>query len=304
MAKNPIVFREYAFQPEFPFIYMKSTTTAPKTAFIHFHDCIELAILEKGYMIWNIENNETRIVPGTICIVPPHFTHTSWLPPDQSGEVLCHYLFFRLEELLLPYFPIGMPQDILLDCYFAFPHILDLTGNPSILMLLNRIIQEYHKENSSYQQEICAILQYLLIQYWRNYRHLSIFRSDKTHDVQMPATIAPALAYVELHYQQDIPSFLLAQLCNIPEAQFLKFFKKTVGKSLSQYIRQVKIQHACIILISTEEVVLEIAYAVGFSSLVSFNRAFSDITGTSPSVFRNELRNIKKQAIQYLPYPQ
>ena len=101
MAKNPIVFREYAFQPEFPFIYMKSTTTAPKTAFIHFHDCIELAILEKGYMIWNIENNETRIVPGTICIVPPHFTHTSWLPPDQSGEVLCHYLFFRLEELSL-----------------------------------------------------------------------------------------------------------------------------------------------------------------------------------------------------------
>lgn len=94
MAKNPIVFREYAFQPEFPFIYMKSTTTAPKTAFIHFHDCIELAILEKGYMIWNIENNETRIVPGTICIVPRILLILHGLP---AGSI-------RRSPLSLPFF--------------------------------------------------------------------------------------------------------------------------------------------------------------------------------------------------------
>lgn len=108
MAKNPIVFREYAFQPEFPFIYMKSTTTAPKTAFIHFHDCIELAILEKGYMIWNIENNETRIVPGTICIVPRilliHFMGFRRINPAKSSVTT---FFSDLKNCFCPISPSG-----------------------------------------------------------------------------------------------------------------------------------------------------------------------------------------------------
>lgn len=303
MSNNPIVFREYTFQPEFPFIYMKSTSTAPQTAFMHFHDCIELAVLEKGYMIWNIENQCTRISPGTICIVPPHFTHTSWFPPDQSDDVLCHYLFFKLDDLLLPYCSINVFQDMLLDCYYAFPHTLQLDQHSSVLLMLHRIIQIIQEKSPSYQQEIRALLHYLLIKYWRSFRHLTVLQSGYDLHDQSSYPVTPALTYIEKNYQQEIPFSQLAQLCNMPEPQFIKTFQKTTGKSILQHIRQVRIQKACSLLVSTEDSILEIAYAVGFASLASFNRAFSQVMGKSPSAFRNEQRSIRKQEIQHLPYP-
>ena len=54
----------------------------------------------------------------------------------------------------------------------------------------------------------------------------------------------------------------------------------------SDYVRNIKISHACYLLRNTHESVIEIAAQCGYSSISSFNRNFKNLTDVSPTVYR------------------
>jgi transcriptional regulator GlxA family with amidase domain len=82
----------------------------------------------------------------------------------------------------------------------------------------------------------------------------------------------------------DVPS--LAASVGASEAHFIRTFKATFGETPHRYLQRRRIERAMFLLRTTERPVTEVCLAVGFSSLGSFSRIFSEIVGMSPSVFR------------------
>lgn len=84
----------------------------------------------------------------------------------------------------------------------------------------------------------------------------------------------------------------LAQDVGAPEHQVRKAINQELGyRNFSSFINQSRIAAAKAHLSDPAQAtttVQEIAYSVGFSSIGPFNRAFRDIIGQSPSVFRKE----------------
>lgn len=77
----------------------------------------------------------------------------------------------------------------------------------------------------------------------------------------------------------------LAELCNVSVRQLTRGFRTSRGCSIGSYVAQSRIDEAKRLL-STEQGVKTIAYAMGFSSTSSFSYAFRRATGITPRQFR------------------
>ena len=82
----------------------------------------------------------------------------------------------------------------------------------------------------------------------------------------------------------DIPG--LARLAYVSEAHFIRTFRATFGETPNHYLRRRRIERAMFMLRSSDRSVTDVCMAVGFSSLGTFSRVFSEIVGEPPSVYR------------------
>lgn len=78
----------------------------------------------------------------------------------------------------------------------------------------------------------------------------------------------------------------LAALAHLSLSSFKRKFKETFGESPKKYIAKKKIEKAAELLKSGNLRVSDIAYDVGFDSIVTFNRNFSKFYDKSPSEYR------------------
>jgi AraC-like DNA-binding protein/quercetin dioxygenase-like cupin family protein len=67
---------------------------------------------------------------------------------------------------------------------------------------------------------------------------------------------------------------------------FGHYFKRATGRTLTDFINEVRVGHASRLLIETDQSVSEIAYASGFESLSHFNRRFRKLNGLNPKEYR------------------
>ncbi len=74
--------------------------------------------------------------------------------------------------------------------------------------------------------------------------------------------------------------------------RIVEIFKKEYGMTIAAYTNSVRLSKARELLEKTEDMVLDIAFAVGFSSLSAFYSSFSKNVGVSPLKFR---KNMKKK---------
>ncbi|MCE2996349.1 MAG: AraC family transcriptional regulator, partial [Flammeovirgaceae bacterium] len=73
--------------------------------------------------------------------------------------------------------------------------------------------------------------------------------------------------YVQRHATEKIVLDKVAALVHLSRSAFCKFFKRATGKTLSEYVNDLRIGNACELLIESDKPINEIAYQTGFDSL-------------------------------------
>ncbi len=78
----------------------------------------------------------------------------------------------------------------------------------------------------------------------------------------------------------------LARLTNLSLSSFKRKFNEVYGQPPKHFITQKKLEKACALLQSKDYRISDIAYDVGFESVVTFNRNFTSTYKKSPSEYR------------------
>jgi AraC-like DNA-binding protein len=86
----------------------------------------------------------------------------------------------------------------------------------------------------------------------------------------------------------DVPA--LARIALTSEAHFIRTFKDTFGETPHRYLQRRRLERAMALLRETQRPVTEICLEVGFTSLGSFSRTFTQVVGMSPSAYREAWR--------------
>ena len=92
--------------------------------------------------------------------------------------------------------------------------------------------------------------------------------------------------YVQKHYRSRLSVKQAASFIHLSESAFCKFFKRACGKTFSVYVNDIRVAHACGLLIETDKSISAIAFACGFESLTYFNRIFLRNKNITPGKFR------------------
>ena len=106
----------------------------------------------------------------------------------------------------------------------------------------------------------------------------------------MSAGINKALAFIRANLTQPFGEGDLAAIAGQSTSAFSRTFRRHTGMSLVQYVKRLRINLACQILMSDEDLpITDICFEVGFNNLSNFNRQFLAEKGMTPSRFRRLL---------------
>jgi AraC-like DNA-binding protein len=91
---------------------------------------------------------------------------------------------------------------------------------------------------------------------------------------------------MDRQYAQPLDIAALARIAHVSEAHFIRTFRASFGETPHRYLQRRRVERAMFLLRESEVSVTDICLAVGFTSLGTFSRTFTEVVGTSPSGYR------------------
>lgn len=92
--------------------------------------------------------------------------------------------------------------------------------------------------------------------------------------------------YINDHYAEPLTLAGMASLVGMSPVAFSRFFRMRTGRTLSDYIIDIRLGYAARMLVDSTRNVSEICYECGFNNLSNFNRTFKAKRGYTPRDFR------------------
>lgn len=92
--------------------------------------------------------------------------------------------------------------------------------------------------------------------------------------------------YIYNHYSERLILEDVAKKFNLSRSYLSKKFKSVTGFGFKEYIINVRIQHACELLLNTNKSITDIAFECGFNDSNYFGDAFRRTKGISPNKYR------------------
>ena len=251
----------------------------------HVHHFIEYTYAFKGRGTELINGVSKELVPGTLTFLFPHQVHEIKIEP---GEELYLYVgaiglkaffggdtFFDLHRLLQ-----GAESDP------NTTYRLDDETAAEILTLLEQMHTEIQEDQPwSRVMFVAKLIQvFVLFDRYRQ-RHMNLGPSQQ-REAQSMRGMREIISYVYHHFKEDITLETLAKKFNYSVSYISASFKQLAGENYYTVLEQIRIAHACNLLISTNLKITDVAYEAGFKSYPTFVRVFQSRMHMSPTDYR------------------
>lgn len=132
-------------------------------------------------------------------------------------------------------------------------------------------------------------------------QHLSLLSNELMikETAAEPVAVAKARAFIDENIGEALSLTQVARAANMSAFYFCKIFKGAVGLTFTHYLARLRVEKTKQLLLNPNVRVSEAAYEVGFQSLSQFNRVFRQITGESPSHYREHLHGRTGTALPF-----
>ena len=108
----------------------------------------------------------------------------------------------------------------------------------------------------------------------------------RTFNPRQTERIDRIFQYTLAHFRDPISLHAVATEAGMSVTAFCSYFKKSTKKTYIDYLNELRIGHACQLLIESSRPVNDICYESGFNTLANFNKQFQKLKGLSPTLFR------------------
>lgn len=265
----------------------------------HFHPEVQLTLVLKsaGYRI--VGDNIAPLVPGDLVLVGASLPHV-WHQEEGRGNVKCgvRNAESRKEKAdAVHAIVVRFREDFLGDHFLQSPEM------EAVRRLLKRSARGLQVRGAT-RDTVAGLMQELaesqglrrlvklleIVNVLAASKHLhpvaSANFSPELRDSDTPR-MQRVMRYIHDRLDEVIEREEVARCAALSEGAFSRFFKTRTGKTLPQYINELRVGNACTRLRDADAKVADIALACGFENLANFNRQFRAITGMSPREYRS-----------------
>lgn len=275
------VHEEFDLNSDFPFMLFR---TDGKQAVMHHHDFLEINLVISGSGYYIIEDQRYSINPGDIFIINNSERHMAVHDSDFYVLVLIFdtsFIWDSPEEFnyLKPF----------LDRNKSFKHKIDLNQDcyDELCNYINKVTKEHDSKVEGWQMVIKASMMMFLALLYRYYKNNNEIGSEIGSYPKKYKKIQPVLDYCYDHFSESISLDYLAKLVMLNKSYMCYSFKEVMNMTIFEYIEQIRINHACKLLIERDSPITEVAFESGFNSASYFNRVFKKHMDVSPKKYRD-----------------
>ena len=261
-TRLPPVFFEQ--RPEEFFIGEMYTGSFPD----HLHDVVEIVCLTKGGLVMSIDGKEYSLCPGDIALAFPASPHgfvsatadaeglSLIFAPDILGEFA---FIFRSQTLAQP--------------------LLRAEDKPSALA---DIIQKLQNLPGASHHPLSLAYLHLFLAYLFSEGNLHLVEKNPHSSLS-----CQVLQYVSQHFAEPLSLDSVSRALGISRIHLSHVFSQQLHINFRQYINNLRIDRACLLLRDPAYSVSQIVYLCGYGNARTFNRAFMAQCGITPKRYRS-----------------
>ncbi len=181
------------------------------------------------------------------------------------------------------------------ETFFNIPDVMDLnsffTSSESgfkVLSQKTKIIDKIHQIlQSSKTKRFIVFLELMLLLKQTKKTMLTKFIYTKVLSSGEGERLRVVVDFVIQNFDKQIQLRQVAKMAFLTPNAFCRFFKQRTNKTFFQFLIEIRIEHACQLLISKKDLsISEIAELSGFNSSTNFNKKFKMLKGVNPSKYR------------------
>ena len=251
-------------------------------------DKLEIGLVVSGNGMLQIMNQAVPCKENDIFLVPSHIPHGYFV--TESGAMLkVRRISVDLEAFYSdgtelagdPRFCFGVFRD---DSVTAYA-MLNARTRSEINQIFDRLNDEIIEKKQEWIAAVRANLSLLFITLCRYVN--SAIRNDQAFPPKEWRMVSTAIRTVTERFQDtELTLDSIARSLYISKSQLSRVFGKLVGEPFSDYLRRVRISHACRLLQYSDMTVDEIVSECGLKDVPSFYKNFQLIVGMTPNHYR------------------
>jgi AraC-like DNA-binding protein len=252
---------------------------------IHNHEVFELNFVEHAPGVRRIVGDSNEVIDeyDLVLITSPDLEHVweqNTCTSEDIREVTVQFYFDMGEDGLLSRNPFLSMRKMMQE------------ARKGLCFPLDAIMHVYHLIDtlSTVKDGFYAVMQFMTILYELSKcdgaRTLATSSYAKVEVESDSRRILKVKNYINKNYMEEIRLSTVADIAGMSPSAFSRFFRLHTGRTLSEYIIDLRLGFASRMLVDTSKSIAEISYGCGFNNLSNFNRIFKKKKNCSPSEFR------------------
>jgi len=253
----------------------------------HFHPECELTLILQSRGWRFVGDKLEEFAPGDLVLIGSNLPHY-WRSPDSGkpSEEEAKAIVVQFRE----------------ECFGAdFLGLPEMTGIRSLLLSARRGLHFTGKNrdavaaimtrlpgSNGFDRLLALLNIFKLLNESTEVRTLSSPGFAPLLDEFASERVNRACKFIFKNFAAPIRHEEIARGAGMSLSAFGHYFKRVTGRTLTDFMNDVRIGHASRLLIETDQSVSAIAYASGFESLSNFNLRFRKLTGLNPREYRHK----------------
>lgn len=230
----------------------------------HAHESAFFYLVLEGGCIETLYARDRTLGPATLFFHPAHEPHANYWPEGGS----CFHIEFTGH------------------CLGQIPHDTPLIDRPSDhggfpVWLASRMYREFRHRDALSSLILQGLALELLAETSRN--------GGPRNEVNRPRWLDEARDILNDRVAENWGLKELGQLVGIDPSHLARAFRKSFGMSVGEYVRKLRLDLSCRLMISSDKSLSEIAIEAGFADQSHFTKTFKAYLGLKPSEFRDRI---------------
>jgi AraC-like DNA-binding protein len=258
----------------------------------HFHHLCELVWVEQSFGKRIVGDHIDNFEDGDLVLMAPNLPHI-W---QNDQAFLGRKKGFHVKATVI---------------YFPADFLLTLTDEQDVLKPTQELIKNAYRglfffgetkkkvseilSNISGTEGFKKIIYFLQVFYIlsnsKEFQYLASFSFKNLYDEKDAGRINDVYKFLMQNFHRNISLKEISDICNMTPGSFCRFFKSRTQKSLTQFLNELRVGHACKLLHNEDYSMADVCYECGYNNTANFNKFFKSIKGKTPSEYRKNLNS-------------
>lgn len=254
----------------------------------HYHEELELHYTIRGEGVRFIGDNISSFGPGEIILVGEKLSH-AWRCKEEYFQNNPEY---NIEAIVLQFLPDCLGKQLLqLPESYLLPKLFEKAKSGLIIkgetkQRVGQLMQDCVNETGF--GKVISLLQILKI-IAESEECETIVKTQTTFHQSNEADnirLNNIFNYTHAHYKEDITLEEVANIANLSITSFCRYFKTMTRKTYYDFLVEIRISHACRLLVENKLPTEVICFECGFNNVSNFYRHFKKVMGLTPLEYK------------------